>query len=907
MRNTLILFLLLCCLSVCFAQNKATIKGRVIDSISKTPLELSTIAAVDASDSIMIAYTVSKKNGDFELHGLPAEKKIKLLISFASYKSYVHLFTFKKGEDHDLGDIILSSKMLNEIVVRGERPPITLKKDTIEFDAAAFKTRPNAVVEELLKKLPGVQVNGDGSITVNGKSISKLLIDGKQFFGTDPKVATRNLDADIVAQIQVYDDRENDPDHLISETKVQKIINIKLKKAIKRSIFGKVFAGGGNRGRYESGGLFNMFRDTLQLSILGLSNNLNRTAFSNEELYSQGGFNRSGGDALYNGTVATGGNNWGGGGIERVTSGGFNLNTDYGKKLKLNLLYFYSQKNTVSKSSNFQQQFLHDTTVFTSSSSEWRSNNYAHNITGLLEWNPDTLRSLRYAPKFNISSNNGAYTALQDAHNNFGTPVNTATGSANNNGGSTQFQQDFYFNKRFKNGPRESFTISNSLQINPSHSQDFSNNNVHSFIDTLLSDDLHRFANRTNNNASGNIGLSYRHPFGKKLVVDINTSGSYNKSSEGLFTYDQNKKTGLYDIFLVNQSTDLKRDQWTENIKPGITYQLTKKISIIAGLNTQWQQIQNQFTSSRLDQKYFFLLPTFRVEAGNFSISYDNGVSQPNISALQPITIVYNSLYSFTGNPSLLPSKTSTGSLSYYQYKQESQTSFNIYGYFSTAKNVVIYKQTRKSNGAQTTTTVNGDARPSYNLSANFNKQFKKTKDWQTGMSTSLWGAYYQNLNLINDDEGWQKSFSTSISQNFNINWKDKVELNTGAGFRQNRTQYDYADFRRVNTSNFSLNNNLLIRFPKKIIWETKQEYNYSSQISPGFRKGVNVVSSSLALQMFKKDRGEVKLTVYDVFDQNISVYRYTGSNAIYDSENSTLKRYFLLTYTIKFNKLSTK
>lgn len=907
MKSIPFLLLLLCCISVSFAQNRATLKGRIIDSLNKTPLELSTVAAVDASDSTLIAYTMSKKDGDFELHGLPAEKKIKLVASFASYKSYVHLFTLKKGEVANLGDITLSSKMLNEVVVRAERPPIIIKKDTIEFDAAAFKTRPNAVVEELLKKLPGVQVNGDGTITVNGKSVSKLLIDGKQFFGSDPKVATRNLDADIVAQIQVYDDRENDPDHLVSDTKVAKIINIKLKKAIKRSIFGKVFAGGGNRDRYESGGLFNMFRDTLQLSILGLSNNLNRTAFSNQELYSQGGFDRSGGDALYNGTVATGGNNWGGGGIEKVTSGGFNLNTDYGKKLKMNLLYFYSQKNTVAKSTSRQQQFLNDTTVLSSSSNTSESNNYAHNISGLVEWNPDTLRSLRYTPKLNFSSNNNQYSSLSDAHNNFNIPLNTAHSSSNNNGGSTRFQQDFYFNKRFKNKPRESFTISNNLQINPGHNNNFNNNDVASFVATLPSDTLRRFATNSTKNASGNIDLSYRYPFTKKLVVDVTTSGTYSKSGETLFTYDMNKKTGLYDILLLNQSTDLNRDQWTENIKPGITYQLTKKISIIAGLNTQWQQIQNKFTTSNLNQQYFFLLPTFRVEAGSFSVSYDNGVNQPYISALQPITIVYSSLYSFIGNPSLVPSKTSTGSISYYQYKQESQTSFNIWGYFSKAKNELVYQQTIKSNGAVTNHPVNRDGRPSYNFSANFNKQFKKTKDWQTGMSTSLYGSYNQRLNLINDDEGWQNNLYSGLNQNFNINWKDKVELNAGAGFRQSNTKYNYGDFKQVNTTNFNLNNNLLIRFPKKIIWETKQEYNYSSQISPGFKKGINLVSSSLALQMFKKDRGEIKLTVYDVFNQNVSVYRFTGGNAIYDIQNNTLNRYFLLTYTVKFNKLSTK
>ncbi|WP_183568708.1 outer membrane beta-barrel protein [Mucilaginibacter sp. SP1R1] len=904
----IIFFLLLCCLSAAgFAQTRATIKGRVIDSLNKSPLELSTVAAVDASDSTLIAYVLSRKNGEFELHGLPAEKKVKLVVSFASYKSYIHLFTFKKGETTDLGAIALSTKMLNEIVVRAERIPITIKKDTIEFDAAAFKTRPNAVVEELLKKLPGVQVNGDGSITVNGKAVSKLLIDGKEFFGTDPKIATRNLDADIVAQIQVYDDRQNDPDHLISETKVAKIINIKLKKAIKRSIFGKIYAGGGTRDRYESGGLFNIFRDTLQLSVIGLSNNLNRTAFSNDELYSQGGFNRGGGDALYNGSLSVGGNNWGGNGIEKVTSGGFNLNTDYGKKLKINLLYFYTQKNTSAKSVSRQQQFLGDTTIISSGSYTRQANSYSHSVSGLIDWNPDTLRNLRYTPRLTLSSNEQQFNGLSDSRNNFNTHLNTVNGSSDNNTTSTQFQQSFYYNKRFKNKPRESFTISNNLQINPNHGRNFNNNDVISFLPTVPSDTLHRFAQNKSANTSGDIGLSYRYPISKKLVVDITTSGNYNKSSEQLFTYDRNNQTGIYDIFLANQSTNLSRDQWTENAKPGITYQLTKGISVIAGLNTQWQQIQNNFTSSRLNQKYFFLLPTFRIDAGGFSASYESGVNQPSVSSLQPITIVYNSLYSYTGNPLLVPSRTTSGSLSYYTYKQESQISFNTYAYFSKAKNTEVTKQTIKTNGAQTSTPVNRDGRASFNMSATFGKQFKKTKDWQTGMSTSVYGYYNPSLNLLNDVEGWQNTLSTGFNQNFNINWKDKVELTAGAGFRQTDTKYEYNDFRKVNTNSFTLNNNLLIRFPKKIIWETKQDYVYSSQISPGFRKGVNVVSSSLALQMLKKDRGELKFTVYDVFNQNISVFRFTGTNAIYDMQNNTLKRYFLLTYTVKFNKLSTK
>ncbi|QEM13240.1 outer membrane beta-barrel protein [Mucilaginibacter rubeus] len=898
MKTIFLSLILLCLFSASFAQNRAAIKGKVTDSLNKQPLELSTVAMVDLKDTSLIAYTLSKKNGDFELQRLPVDKEVRLVISFAGYKSYIRRFNFKKGDIVDLGTVALNSKMLSEVVVRAERVPIKVKKDTIEFDAAAFKTRPNAAVEELLKKLPGVQVDGDGTITVNGKQVSKLLIDGKQFFGSDPKIATKNLDAAIVAQVQVYDDRENDPDHLVSETQVQKIINIKLKKAIKKSIFGKVFGGAGSRDRYEAGGLFNMFRDTLQVSFIGLSNNLNHTGFSREELNQQGGFDRSGGNTSFNG-----GRNWGGG-IEKITSGGFNLNQNYGEKLKLNLQYFYTQRNNTIESANFQQQFLKDTTLLTRASSNRYANNHTHTISGLVEWKPDTVRNLRYNPSLSYNSNNSGSSALGNTSNNFDMPVNKSVSNSLGDWHSTQFNQSFYFHKRSKNKSKESFTISHNLSINPNHSNNFNNNDVVNYQRPDLSDSLHRLSVRTSNNVSGNLDFSYRYPVTKNLIVDVTTSGIYNKTSDQVFTYD--RKTGL-DSLISNQSSDLKRDQWTENIKPGITYQLNKKTQIIAGLNTQWQQINNNFVTSRLMQNYFFLLPTIRIEAYGISFSYERRVNQPGISNLQPITIVYSPLYSYTGNPNLVPSINNNYYINFFKYFNDSQLGIYSYGNISSQKNMAVTQQAISSDGAQTNTTVNRDGRPSYNFSVGVFKRFKKVKEWQVNTSTNFYGNYYQSLNLLNNVEGWQNTVSYGVHENIGVNWKDVIDLNTGVGFNQSNTKYHYDDFRSVRVGTYNISNSLVVRFPKKIIWETKQDFNYNGQVAAGFKKGVNVVSSSLALQMLKKDRGELKFSVYDIFNQNVSVYRYINSNSVNDVQNNTLKRYFMVTYSIKFNKLSTK
>lgn len=484
-------------------------------------------------------------------------------------------------------------------------------------------------------------------------------------------------------------------------------------------------------------------------------------------------------------------------------------------------------------------------------------------------------------------------------------PVNKSTANSYGNGSSTQYRQTFYFHKRSRKHKGESFNISNNLQINPGRSTSFNNNDVINYQHAYLTDSLRRRSSRTNTNVSGNIDLSYRYPVTKKLTLDITTSNAYNKSSDQLFTYDI--KTNRFDSLLTNQSSDLKRDQWTENVKPGLTYQLGKNTQIIAGLNTQWQQIANNFSSSRLNQNYFFLLPTIRFETDQLSISYDRNVNQPGISSLQPITIVYSPLYTFTGNPNLRPAINDSYNLNYRLYTTQSQISVWLYSSVYRQKNMSINQQTIRSDGSQTVTVVNRDGRPGYNMNIGFNKRFRKMKDWQIFFSSSVYGYYNQNLNLLNNAEGWQNTFNRGIYENIFLDWKEKMTLNIGAGYSISDTKYNYDDFRKVHAGNFNLNNSLVVRPLRQLTWETKQDFYYNTQIAPGLKKGVNVISSSVAMRMFKKDRGELKFTVYDLFNQNVSIYRTTGTNSINDVQNNTLNRYFLVSYSIKFNKLSTK
>src|SRR5262245_36280892 len=316
MKKTFLLPALLICLST-LSWSQGTLKGKIADSVSKKPLGLATVTVFKAADTSIITYRLSTPDGDFKVPGLPLDVNCRVVISYSGYSVFRKEFTITASQNTlDIGTISLppDTKTLDEVLVIAERPPVIIKKDTIEFNATAFKTLPNALVEDLLKKLPGVMVDKDGNITVNGKLVNRILVDGKTFFGDDPKMATRNLPANVIDKVQVTDDKEelmrNGDDNL---NNVGKVINITLKKGVNKGWFGKISAGKGTGDLYETGGIANIFRDTLQVSVLGYMNNINRTGFSYSELMSAGGFDRIRSNSASNSTSVW--NNNGGNGI----------------------------------------------------------------------------------------------------------------------------------------------------------------------------------------------------------------------------------------------------------------------------------------------------------------------------------------------------------------------------------------------------------------------------------------------------------------------------------------------------------------------------------------------------------------------------------------------------------------
>src|SRR5437762_3345275 len=333
------------------AQKIGIVKGIAFDTLSKQPVASATITLMQRKDSSLVSFTLTDNNGRFELTGIQ-NGEYRLLITHVNYHNVTQ--HFKIDDEHkaiDLGNIAMNdrSKVLSEVVVTSEAPPVTLVGDTIQYNAGSFKTPPNANVEDLLKRLPGVKVEKDGTVKAQGEQVKKVLVDGKEFFGNDPKVATKNLPADAIDKVQVFD-KLSDQAQLtgFDDGNSEKTINLKLKKDKKKGMFGKLNAGAGNDGRYQGRFNVNSFKGARQMSVIGMGNNTNSEGFSFLDVLNfTGALNqlKNGGNINININIGPddplagllGGNNTG---INTTFGGGLNYNNIIGTKTDFQSNYF---------------------------------------------------------------------------------------------------------------------------------------------------------------------------------------------------------------------------------------------------------------------------------------------------------------------------------------------------------------------------------------------------------------------------------------------------------------------------------------------------------------------------------------------------------------------------------------
>jgi hypothetical protein len=927
-KITLILFL-----SAAAFTSKAQVKGIVIDSASKKPIDKVVAGLVVKDKPLDTTYTFTNEKGEFSFDIVPASN-FSVIITNSGYAPVAKFIPVKQAEKIiNIGSVILATraKLMDEVVVTAA--PIVIKEDTIEYRADAFKTKEGAVVEDLLKKLPGMQVDKDGNIKAQGKEVTRIKVNGKDFFGGDVKTATKELPANIVDKIQVIDDygdqatvsgiKDGDPD---------KIINIELKKDKNKGFFGRTTIGGGTEERYQASFNGNYFNNNKQISFFANSNNTNASLFN-----FSGGGNRGmssmitqgagmisdmGGAGNMMGMIRNGdASQFGGGsstGITSTNSFGTNFRDQWGKRISVYGSYSYSHKNTSKQQNTSSQNFYQSSSLLNNQDVQSVNIGTNHRVTFNLEYQIDSFNYLKVTPNISISNSNNNnntifdYTEVGKGKTSDGSNSNIYTSKAPN------LSLNFLYNHKFRKRGRN-FSAGLNMGNSESNSSQDVNNLSYQYVPPFVGPrNSLQYISQENANHNYGIRFTYAEPINKYRSLDFSFSHNLNYARNDKKTFNVDSLSNVYENNFFNN-------------RAGISLRTTmKKYSYTLGISAQPVNLQGKSLtkdSGYTPIKRVNVFPIARMtynfsRSKSFNVSYNGNASQPSFSQLQPVADVSNPQSITAGNPDLKPAINHSINLSYNNFNLISGKVLFTTISFSTIKNQIIYKAARLNN-AGNAISIPENVDGYYNAMGfyTFSKPYKNRKFVLTFNGSA---NYNHNINLtdsvvltgnsLKQNLNIEKISGTNwiVSQGFvfEFNYKEWLELGTGINYSLNDNKYSTTaapvnSFKNTSSNAWTFSNNINIDLTKRLIIKYDIDYTINNGLASSVSQNPVLMNASLEQQLFKKKNGIIKFAAYDLFKQNTNISRSVNANSIVDSRTNRLTRYFMLTFTYRLQKFT--
>jgi hypothetical protein len=913
MRKFLSLILLYACPQIVFCQT-SSIKGKLADSTSSEKPVNAVISVLRQKDSTLVKFSRSDKSGNFQIDKLDSGNYV-ILITYPKYGDFVDRIELKPGENRDLKTIYLTgkAKLLQEIVIK--QAAMKLKGDTTEYNADSYAVKPNATVEDLLKQLPGIQVDKDGKITAQGQQIQKVLVDGDEFFSDDPTIATRNLRADAVSKVQVFDKKSDQAEFTgIDDGNTTKTLNLKLKDNAKHGYFGKLSAGALDK-YYNAQALINAFKGKRKLAAFLIGSSTKNTGLDWRESQNYGFQNDNvqvmeGGGIMItsNSSDDLGTQNYYGQGLPESIKGGLHFSNKWNSdKDNMGGDYLFNKLSVHSSGNTYTQNTLEDSVFYNRESADTHSDRIRHSLSGMADLQIDSSSSVRITANgfTGTSQNSSDYQSKALSEEN--KLVNSSNRMTFGNGDNSALNANALWRKKFKKKGR---TLSVNLEerYNATNSNGILRN-LSDFYDTsgviLKKDSTDQNKVNGNNSLVAGIRGTYTEPLSKKSFLEFNYSFYNNSSTQKRSSYNKDLN-GKYADLVDTLSNDFRYIYKTHS--GGINYRYNdKKINFSFGGNIANTAFEQSDLVKDTTRKYTYvnLAPraNFTYKFSPYSglrFNYNGNTQQPTIDQLQPLTNNIDPLNIVIGNPALKQEFRNTLNLSYNNYKVLSERYIYLGTYFTFTNNDISSTYTVDKLGKRTTQYINVNGNYSAQFYANYGFKIPKTK-----LNVYMYpnANISHNTNFVNGRKNLTKSFR--VSSNFGLRYYKEEKYNFNASFSPvySNSNSSISTVASTNywTYNYSFDGSI---YPvKKLEIGSDIDFNFRQKLNE-FDKNTDVIvwNAFIEKKFLKKDALTLRASINDILNQNKGYDRNIQPNAIVERHYLTFQRYGLITLTWNFN-----
>ncbi|MGL4364324.1 MAG: outer membrane beta-barrel protein [Bacteroidales bacterium] len=900
--------ILLIILSIqCFSSlHAASIRGKILDRRNGDALIGVTVLLTNKQDSTDNRYTSTNNEGLFFIRNL-ATQNYRLEYSYLGYKKHVEPLKLG-GEDRDLGTIYLVANALEleEVQIKATAVRATQRGDTIEFNADAYKVNADANAEDLIKKLPGVSVE-DGTVKTQGEDITRVLVDGKPFFGDDPSIAIKNLPAEVIDKIEVFD-KQSEQSQLtgFDDGNAEKTINIITRKNRRMGQFGKLYAGGGlddiqKEGRYSLGGNFNMFDDKHRISIIGMSNNVNQQTFAAEDLVNMSTGSGSGRRVRQN-------NFAGNTGVATTHALGINYADLWWKKVEVTASYFFNYADNLTRKDLTRQYFLReDSLQLYQQNTNATTQNQNHRANIRMDYKINDNTSVLYIPSFSFQNN-----LSKSVNNSEILDVNSANTTNIKNRQAFNLTNELLIRHKFEKKGR---TISTHLRANISDHQN--NSTLHS-TSSIVDDNRHQQAHNPTNNWSAKGNLAYTEPINKLGLLQFNYEFSKTYGESNKTTYNLDSLGHIYEGIDSLYSNIYRNNYLTQRL--GIHYRmktnkLMSSISII-GENAQLNGKQIMPYRPLIKKQFKTLLPMAMFEykfnkQKSLRLFYRTSTNAPSLTQLQDVVNNTNPLLLTSGNSDLSQTYTQRLSLRYQQTSLEKGVTFFAMLYAANTNNNITTKTITASSDtllqSSTTDSIWLRKGSQYSTPINLDGYWNTRGVLSLGIPVS---PIKSNLNLnsgisysrqpgfVNDLENISNTYNLSGGLVLSSNISENIDFTLSYNASYNITMSTLQA--RKNDIYFKHNANLKGDFIlwKDITLQVVSAYEQYRGLAEGYNQEYIRLDASLGKKFLKGNRGELKFFVYDLLNQNQNYGRSVTESYIEDWSSNVLSRYFLLSFT---------